>query len=146
MARPVSNVCKLCGNPRDLSLRESTCKECKNISGRNDTRRFRERSQLTPEGKASFLAKARLADTIRKLRKFGLTLDQYNQILLSQGFSCGICLSTESGGHGRWHLDHDHYTGKFRGLLCHNCNRALGLFKDSPHNLTRALQYLAKSL
>lgn len=39
-------------------------------------------------------------------------------------------------------LDHDHLTGEFRGWLCTNCNTGLGLFRDSPLNLRRALAYL----
>lgn len=42
-------------------------------------------------------------------------------------------------------LDHDHVTGKFRGWLCNQCNRALGLFGDSLADLTRAVQYLARA-
>jgi len=39
-------------------------------------------------------------------------------------------------------VDHDHKTGDIRGMLCHNCNRALGLFKDSVVNLKSAIEYL----
>lgn len=39
-------------------------------------------------------------------------------------------------------IDHCHATGRIRGLLCHNCNRALGLLKDSEENLKRAIEYL----
>lgn len=39
-------------------------------------------------------------------------------------------------------VDHCHSSGKVRGLLCHNCNRALGLFQDSMSSLTRAIEYL----
>lgn len=39
-------------------------------------------------------------------------------------------------------VDHDHATGKVRGLLCHNCNRALGLLHDNPVTINNALEYL----
>lgn len=39
-------------------------------------------------------------------------------------------------------VDHCHSSGEVRGLLCHNCNRALGLFKDSRENLLNAVEYL----
>lgn len=42
-------------------------------------------------------------------------------------------------------VDHCHDTGKIRGLLCHNCNRALGLLKDSVHTLESAIDYLEKT-
>lgn len=42
-------------------------------------------------------------------------------------------------------LDHDHKTGAVRGLLCHNCNRALGLFQDSISNLENAIDYLKRA-
>jgi len=39
-------------------------------------------------------------------------------------------------------MDHDHETGKFRGMLCHHCNRGLGNFKDKIENLEKAIEYL----
>lgn len=65
---------------------------------------------------------------------------------------CPICQKDEEqcrgkGGYksGTWCLDHDHKTGKFRGWLCHECNRALGNFKDSENLLESALHYLRDS-
>lgn len=62
---------------------------------------------------------------------------------------CPLCLKTaeDVSGHGGlkagpWVLDHCHTSGKFRGWLCHNCNRALGLFKDKVDSLERAIDYL----
>ena len=42
------------------------------------------------------------------------------------------------------HLDHDHKTGKFRGWLCSKCNQGLGLFKDNPELLMKAVEYLKR--
>ena len=61
---------------------------------------------------------------------------------------CPICQRGEeelkgSGGRaGVWVLDHCHTTNQFRGFICHQCNRGLGLFKDSVDNLKRAQEYL----
>lgn len=84
------------------------------------------------------------------LRKVGITEEQYDEYVQRFGMLCKIC-----GGVGRdmalpnpynyrctLELDHDHKTGKFRGMLCRNCNTALGKFKDSPELLTKAIKYL----
>lgn len=61
---------------------------------------------------------------------YGITLDQYNQLLESQNNVCAICGGTEAGGNQygkvRMAIDHNHLTGKVRGLLCCKCNMALG--------------------
>lgn len=101
---------------------------------------------MTDEAKAANLTKMREYHFRTRLEKYGLTETDYQALLIAQGMCCGICLGKEPGGRGDWHLDHDHFTGKIRGLLCHNCNLALGLFKDSISNLTRAIGYLSKSL
>jgi len=78
-------------------------------------------------------------------RKFGISFQQYQDLLHVQGYACAICHSTEPCGTGDFHVDHDHGTNKIRGLLCSNCNTALGLFKDSQDSLLSAIQYLRKS-
>lgn len=87
-----------------------------------------------------------------------------NQILLAQGFpavtreevtalvdskggkceACGVVL-IRGNKLNRWSLclDHDHATGKLRGVLCNRCNRCLGLFKDSAATIRKALCYLS---
>lgn len=80
------------------------------------------------------------------LRNYGITLDDYERMLEEQQGKCRICLGEGfvMASHHKMKLvvDHCHATGVVRGLLCHNCNRALGLLQDSTESLERALDYL----
>lgn len=78
-------------------------------------------------------------------RLYGIDYNDYNTMLTEQNNSCAICKSTSAGrGHKHFSVDHDHITGKVRGLLCHNCNTGLGQFKDNTQLLTEAVNYLTK--
>jgi hypothetical protein len=80
---------------------------------------------------------------VRYLSKYGLTEDGYQQLLEVQGGCCAICSSPDADSRGRaLHVDHDHNTGKVRGLLCKNCNQALGLLADDSARLRKAASYL----
>ncbi|WP_292980954.1 endonuclease VII domain-containing protein [Mycobacterium sp.] len=73
--------------------------------------------------------------------QFGITLSEYRAMEDSQSGVCAICgLECVSGR--SLAVDHDHGTGEVRGLLCANCNRAIGLFKDDPGRLMAAAAYL----
>lgn len=74
-------------------------------------------------------------------RLYGITLEEKDALLASQGDKCAICRTTEPRGKG-WHVDHCHVTKKNRGILCHSCNLGLGQFKDSAALLRRAARYL----
>lgn len=79
-------------------------------------------------------------------RVYGLTIEQYLDIAEEQGFVCAVC-GKENFAMGINHsgllvVDHNHNSGEVRGLLCHNCNRALGLLQDSIPYLTNAISYL----
>lgn len=78
-------------------------------------------------------------------RKFGITVDQYDSILLSQNNGCAICGDSKNRGGNRLAVDHDHDTGRVRGLLCHRCNTAIGLFSDDIELLKSAIYYLIRS-
>lgn len=75
---------------------------------------------------------------------FGITLEDYNNLLVKQDYKCAICGSKLPKNSKTKHLvvDHDHKTGKVRGLLCQCCNFGLGQFGDSIENLKNAIKYL----
>jgi hypothetical protein len=78
------------------------------------------------------------------LRKYGITAQHYSEMLAAQGGACAICGATEAGrGHRFLVVDHCHTSSQVRGLLCHSCNRGLGLFRDSAKLLAKAQAYLA---
>jgi len=71
---------------------------------------------------------------------YGISRKEYDLMHLDQENLCAICLSFKFV----LDVDHDHKTGKVRGLLCGHCNRGLGLFMDNPLLLKEALNYLKK--
>lgn len=80
-------------------------------------------------------------------RTYGLSLEDYNTMLLSQDNSCKICKTKDAGGkHKIFYVDHCHVTGKIRGLLCTGCNLALGGFRDRIESVERAILYLKGEL
>lgn len=78
-----------------------------------------------------------------RLRKYGITQDGYEAMLMAQECRCAICGVAEPGVRN-WCVDHCHITGVVRGLLCCLCNTALGKFKDSPAILRAAATYLER--
>lgn len=71
--------------------------------------------------------------------KYGISTAQYEQMLVNSGGVCEIC---RKSCRRRLNVDHDHGSGAVRGLLCDNCNRALGYFRDDPEILRVATKYL----
>jgi hypothetical protein len=78
-------------------------------------------------------------------RKFNISLEDYNNLLQNQKFSCAICNKQKSDKLNRLlAVDHCHITGKIRGLLCTNCNMGIGNFQDNLDLLKIAIKYLEK--
>ena len=75
------------------------------------------------------------------IRYYGITLQEWESLFNSQSRLCKICGSDEHRGKN-WHTDHDHKTGKVRGILCNWCNTALGKFQESEDILKKAIAYL----
>jgi hypothetical protein len=75
------------------------------------------------------------------IRTFGITLEQKIALFYNQGEKCAICLRPLVLGKGS-HLDHNHITGKIRGVLCRACNHLIGNAGESEETLQRAIIYL----
>ena len=137
--------CTVCGEVKSLSefglvkgVYRSDCKVCKNISSR-------EYYLNNKEKKAEWSKKYRKVKKDQDLKKmYGISLKEYEVKEVEQGHSCAICFIHKKDIPRALCVDHDHKTGKIRGLLCDTCNRALGLLKDSKIVLSSALTYLEK--
>lgn len=77
-------------------------------------------------------------------RTYNITIADYGTMLQKQNNCCAICNTSINELKKPLAIDHDHTTGKIRGLLCHICNTGLGYFKDSPTRLNAAISYLSK--
>ena len=79
-------------------------------------------------------------------RKYDITEYEYLCMLDDQGGHCALCPSTVADRRGGpLHVDHDHVTGKVRGLLCGPCNHGIGKFQDDPARLRAAADYLEEA-
>lgn len=87
---------------------------------------------------------------VRKFQGYGLSQEQHDVLFAQRGGKCWICEEPETsrdGASGKVRalaVDHCHETGAVRGLLCRRCNQAIGMFRDSPDLLGKAIQYLLK--
>jgi hypothetical protein len=75
------------------------------------------------------------------MRKFGLTVEQYDTMLAEQNNGCAICGQSCATGMNLA-VDHDHATGKVRALLCKNCNTAIGLLGEDTDRMAKAIEYI----
>jgi Recombination endonuclease VII len=89
----------------------------------------RERAKAAPRLKANRLKSL-----------YGLTVEAFDALMQVQEGQCAVCRL--AFGNARPHVDHDHETGRVRGLLCGPCNRGLGCFRDNPEVLVSAAAYL----
>jgi hypothetical protein len=77
-------------------------------------------------------------------RHYGMTVSQYEEMAKNHNFKCAICGVPQVELNRKLAVDHCHETGKIRGLLCGNCNTAIGKMKDSTDILRSAISYLEK--
>lgn len=79
------------------------------------------------------------------IRTYGISLKRYEELFKAQFGTCAICHNPPTKEKPFLVVDHDHKTGKVRGLLCNKCNVAIGLLQDSMKNLHSAARYLNSS-
>lgn len=79
-------------------------------------------------------------------RRYGLTIEQVNEMIAAQGGKCAICCDEFKPARKKLaiHVDHCHDTMKVRGILCARCNVGIGLLGDDPDRMRQAIQYLEK--
>lgn len=112
-------------------IKQPCCKDC----AVEDTRKWRESQSVE-----------RLKDLYYR-RLYGMGLDEFNTRLAKQAGKCKICareLALEGLTGDRVVVDHCHTTGQVRGLLCNECNRGLGYFRDNTDALIQAARYLTE--
>jgi hypothetical protein len=79
-------------------------------------------------------------------KRYGIGLEEFTDLLAKQGGGCAICGAARGSKKvARLFVDHDHKTGKVRGLLCSHCNSMLGHSRDKVSNLRRGIQYLERA-
>jgi hypothetical protein len=120
--------------------RTTYCKVCNTAKSRQWTKDNPERAR--EQGRKRAAAGLNRA-AIRK-RKYGISPTDYAALLDRQGGLCAICKGSASGRKDSSELcvDHDHTTNQIRGLLCHSCNRGIGMLRDDPDIIQRAADYL----
>lgn len=108
-------------------------------------------SEYQKAWRAAYIVKNPKKFKSQYLKRYGITIEQFDEILAAQGGVCAICSKKETAlhhitGEAR-HLavDHCHSGGQVRGLLCTPCNQILGLAGDDPDLLRKAATYLEKS-
>lgn len=94
-----------------------------------------------------YRAKPEIKEKIRNrmlLKTYGITIEDYERMLEEQKHCCAGCGTHQLELNTKLNVDHNHDTGEIRGLLCGNCNRALGLVKDNTNTLKSLINYLEK--
>jgi hypothetical protein len=146
-------TCKVCNEKKSIDRFQEygyQCRECRTEKQRAYYASLPPETAEERKKKNEYLAKWRLknADKVKEQsrvkhlrRKFNLSPEQYDIMSKAQKNVCAICqekCETEMN----LAVDHCHTTGKIRGLLCKNCNTAIGLFKEDIDNMLRAIEYI----
>jgi Recombination endonuclease VII len=141
--------CKLCRNEfKPGSSGDLYCMPCKeDPNGLVAIRRERHRISASVQRNTKREHYRKIKRQWDLSTRFGISNEIYDEMLKSQNGLCAICFTDHPSNKKNvvcFFVDHDHATGKVRGLLCEKCNRGLGLFRDNQGFLARAIDYLEK--
>lgn len=104
-----------------------------------DPEKFRKR---TRDWRQNHLHEIRSQDKNRRLlKRYGLTIEERDQMIEDQGGKCALC-KRDFHDKNKPNVDHDHETGRVRGILCFSCNQALGKLGDTYAKMLSVLEYL----
>ena len=148
-----NRTCKLCNEYKDITNFQPQGRQCRNC--RNEKQRVywaslpeeeRKIRRHNVEYQRAYREKNRekVRELSRKthiMRKFNMTIEQYDKMLKNQNGVCAICKDSCSTGNNLA-IDHNHTTGKVRALLCKNCNTAIGLMKEDVERMLSAIEYI----
>ncbi|MFD4933962.1 endonuclease VII domain-containing protein [Streptomyces virginiae] len=123
----------------DVPSGHKRCPQCEEIKPHSEW----EPNKTTSDGWSSYCRSCRAKRNRASyfMRKYGITEAERDEMIAAQGGVCVICRDAPAE-----HVDHDHQTGKVRGVLCFSCNAALGQFKDRPDVMRRAAAYVEGNL
>lgn len=141
-------ICSVCRQSKDMD-------SFHNYKASNDGKMYRCKScdyEARKKWRLDNPERSQLSARSRRLKHvYGITLDEYYAMLSAQEGCCAICGLEENKSalislqkNISFAVDHCHVTNKIRGLLCNQCNRALGMFGDNKDILKKALDYLNK--
>ena len=145
MSRPNDRRCKICGQRKTLDQFESGAWNTSNTNADVWVRAClccKELNKYVALPANINLEKLRdKGSTIE--RTYGITLREYEQMYIRQNGTCAICHHPEPVKSRLFlAVDHDHKTGRVRGLLCSKCNTGIGMFEDQIGVLYSAIRYL----
>ena len=119
----------------------SVCKDCE-VEGIKTKRKIKAAGRCATHHRATLKKRSAGAWETRILATYGITGEDYLNILSHQGGKCYICRRATGLNGKRLSVDHDHDTGFVRGILCSTDNRILGHFRDDPELAQRVIDYL----
>jgi len=163
--------CSICGEWKEYSsftkhatMKDGYLKQCKECKRKQEKEKRKKRNEMSEEERLAARAKDKkkykniISDerrnqkrkqTMRSLylrRKYGITIEQYEDMHQTQEGRCGICSIEEQEAPRKiLNVDHCHETGVVRGLLCDRCNLGIGILGDNLNSVQRALDYLQRS-
>lgn len=126
---------------KDASRKDGISSWCKNCR-KDSTRKWN--SLNTNRARKKYTREYLQQREYTLLHRYGINLNDYEDILKSQNYSCAICKKEAKEMTYHLHVDHCHTTGKVRGLLCSPCNVFLGYARDNTEVFKEAIRYIER--